>query len=193
MSGLTTILVFPDGSLFNRVWEESGSMFACKKKHCNHHSESSKKGGASARRRTGLSPVGESALEDDYGFTVAIPMAGGTLCSPFESWEQFAVLSVEDGEIQGREMLSPPFRETEILPRWLDNLGVGIIIAGTVSRRTLDLFARRRIDVLTGAPDCPPEDLVQQYLTGTLVTREITHDDPVRNGRGDTSDGDTSK
>lgn len=154
-------------------------MCACKKKHCNHHSESSKKSGAPARRSLGASQTGESAEEeDDNSFKVAIPLTKGVLCSHFASWEQFALLSVENGEIQNKDLLAPPFHETEILPRWLDNLQVGFMIAGAMSRRVLALFARRGISVITGAPSLPPEDLVQQYLAGALVTEAIVSNDP---------------
>jgi len=151
-------------------------MCACKKKHCNHHSESSKKGSAPAKRSLGASQTGESAAEDGDSFKVAIPLAGGVLCNHFACWEQFAVLSVENGEIQHNEALIPPFREVEILPRWLDNLQVSLVIAGFMSKRILTLFARRGIDVITGAPGLTSEDLVQQYLAGILVTEAIVCD-----------------
>ena len=168
-------------------------MCACKKKHCDHHSEFSKKSGVPARRPLGASQTGESAVEDDHTFRVAIPLAGEVLCSQFANWEQFAVLSVEDGEIEGKALFTPPFHETEILPRWLDNLEVSLLIAGVMSKRALALFARRNIDVITGAPSLPPEDLVQQYLTGTLATEAIVCDDPDQDLPHDASDWDKGK
>lgn len=152
-------------------------MCACKKKHCNNHSESSKKSGGPKRTPFGVSQTGESALEDDNSFKIAIPLRGGVLCSNFACWEQFAVFSVENGEIQNKELLTPPFHETQIMPRWLDNLQISLIIAGVMSKRDIALFERRSIDVITGAPSLPPEDLVQQYLAGTLVTETIVCDD----------------
>ena len=115
-------------------------------------------------------------MEDDHSFKVAIPLTGGVLCSNFACWEQFAVLSVENGEIQHEDLLTPPFHETQIMPRWLDNLQVSLIIAGVMSKRDLALFARHSIDVITGAPSLPPEDLVQQYLAGALVTEAVVYD-----------------
>ena len=116
-------------------------------------------------------------MEDDSSFKVAIPLAGGVLCSNFACWEQFAVFSVENAEIQDKDLFTPPFHETLVMPRWLDNLQVSLIIAGVMSKRDIDLFARRSIDVITGAPSLPPEDLVQQYLAGALVTEAIVCDD----------------
>ncbi len=116
-------------------------------------------------------------MEDDNSFKIAIPLRGGVLCSNFACWEQFAVFSVENGEIQNKELLTPPFHETQIMPRWLDNLQISLIIAGVMSKRDIALFERRSIDVITGAPSLPPEDLVQQYLAGTLVTETIVCDD----------------
>jgi len=151
-------------------------MCACEKKHCNHHSESSRKGGIPKRTPFGVLQTGESTMEDDHSFKVAIPLTGGVLCSNFSCWEQFAVFSVENGEIDHKDLLTPPLHEMRIMPRWLDNLQVSLIIAGVMSKQAVALFARRGIDVITGAPSLPPEDLVQQYLAGALITETIDCD-----------------
>lgn len=106
-----------------------------------------------------------------YGtFKVAVPVAGGILCNHFGHCEQFALLEVEGGEIRSTEFHTPPPHEPGVLPRWLADLGVNLIIAGGMGQRALGLFADKGITVITGAPNQEPETLVKNYLAGDLVT-----------------------
>ncbi len=59
-----------------------------------------------------------------------------------------------------------------VLPKWLHEMGVGVIIAGGMGQKAIGLFGENGIKVMTGAPSLPPEELVQQYLANTLVTGE---------------------
>jgi predicted Fe-Mo cluster-binding NifX family protein len=109
-------------------------------------------------------------MPETNSFKVAVPLAAGVLCNHFGHCEQFAVLQVLDGEIGKREFHTPPPHEPGVLPKWLGDLGVNLIIAGGMGQRALGLFAERGIKVVTGAPNLPPEVLVQSYLAGSLTT-----------------------
>ena len=98
----------------------------------------------------------------------AIPLAEGKLTAHFGHCREFALVDVEDNEIKAKETLEPPPHEPGVLPRWLNELGTNVIIAGGMGARALDLFAQNGIKVLTGAPSLSPEELVQQYLNNTL-------------------------
>ena len=98
----------------------------------------------------------------------AIPLAEGKLTAHFGHCREFALVDVEDNEIKAKETLEPPPHEPGVLPRWLNELGTNVIIAGGMGARALDLFAQNGIKVLTGAPSLTPEELVQQYLNNTL-------------------------
>jgi predicted Fe-Mo cluster-binding NifX family protein len=100
----------------------------------------------------------------------AIPLAEGVLCNHFGHCQQFAIMNAEERDIVGKELLTPPPHEPGLLPRWLHELGVDVIIAGGMGGRALQLFAQNGIRVVTGAPTLPPEDLVRQYLADALVT-----------------------
>jgi len=110
------------------------------------------------------------AKSGDHTFKAAVPLAGGVLCNHFGHCEQFAVMHVSDGKIGATEMHVPPPHEPGVLPRWLGDLGVNLIIAGGMGQRALGLFAERGIQVVTGAPNLEPEALVQSYLAGSLTT-----------------------
>ncbi|MBW1980729.1 MAG: NifB/NifX family molybdenum-iron cluster-binding protein [Deltaproteobacteria bacterium] len=100
----------------------------------------------------------------------AVPVAQGVLCPHFGHCEQFAIIEADDGQIKNKELLIPPPHEPGVLPRWLSDLGVEVIIAGGMGRRALDLFAQKGIRVEIGAPSAPPEEVVAQYLKGSLIT-----------------------
>ncbi len=102
----------------------------------------------------------------------AIPLAQGVLCAHFGHSEQFAIVDTQDGEIKGKELLTPPPHEPGVLPRWLQELGVKVVIAGGMGRRAQDLFNQNGIEVVVGAPSDEPESLIQNYLTGALATGE---------------------
>jgi len=103
-------------------------------------------------------------------FTVAIPLAGGVLCNHFGHCEQFALVQVKDGLIDGTALLTPPHHEPGLLPRWLGEQGVNLILAGGMGQRALSLFAERGIRVITGSPNQEPQALVNAYLAGSLVS-----------------------
>jgi Mrp family chromosome partitioning ATPase/predicted Fe-Mo cluster-binding NifX family protein len=111
----------------------------------------------------GVTPEGRT-------FKVAVPVADGVLCNHFGHCEKFAVLQVVDGQVGAAELHVPPPHEPGVLPRWLGELGVNLIIAGGMGQRALSLFTEQGIRVITGAPNLAPDTLVKQYLAGNLVT-----------------------
>ena len=101
---------------------------------------------------------------------IAIPLADGKLTAHFGHCAQFAILDVE-GEsktITRQVVLEPPAHEPGVLPAWLAEKGVHLIIAGGMGRRAQDLFTQQNIKVVVGAPVDTPEALVSDYLAGTL-------------------------
>lgn len=100
----------------------------------------------------------------------AVPLAEGVLCNHFGHCQQFAILTVEDGNITRQELMTPPPHEPGALPRWLHELQVDVVIAGGMGGRALSLFAQNGIQVVTGASNLPPDVLVNQYLSQSLQT-----------------------
>jgi predicted Fe-Mo cluster-binding NifX family protein len=101
---------------------------------------------------------------------VAIPLAQGKLTLHFGHCEQFAIIDVneETKEIASREDLMPPLHEPGVLPRWLHEQKVNVIIAGGMGQRAQQLFTQNDIKVTVGASVAEPEELVSAYLQGTL-------------------------
>ncbi len=103
-------------------------------------------------------------------FKIAVPLAEGVLTNHFGHCEQFAIMEVENGVVKSKEIIVPPPHEPGLLPKWLGERSVNLIIAGGMGQRALELFGAQNIKVVTGAPNLAPEALVEKYFQGALVT-----------------------
>ncbi len=103
---------------------------------------------------------------------IAIPTAEGKLCSHFGHCETFAFVEADTesktiGEISHS---TPPPHEPGVLPQWLKENNVDIVIAGGMGMRAQQLFNDAGIKVVVGAPPEKPGTLVRNFLDGTLQT-----------------------
>lgn len=105
---------------------------------------------------------------------IAIPVENGRLCMHFGHCEQFALLDVDTAEkkILSSRQIDPPPHQPGILPRWLHDQGVNLVVTGGVGRRAQNIFAEHGIEVIVGAPAEPPESIVRSYLDGKLQSGE---------------------
>jgi ATP-binding protein involved in chromosome partitioning len=115
-------------------------------------------------------PMMDSKNATPDSIKIAIPMAEGMLCNHFGHCEQFALIDLQGKNIIQKVMVTPPPHEPGLLPRWLGEKGVNLIIAGGMGQRAVSLFTERGIKVLTGAPQLAPEELISHYVNQTLVT-----------------------
>lgn len=105
---------------------------------------------------------------------IAIPVDRGRLSPHFGHCRSFALIDVdlEKKEIVQKQMVDPPPHQPGLLPRWLQEQGVELVIAGGMGARAQALFAEQGIRVMVGASAETPHDLVISFLQGTLVTGE---------------------
>ena len=101
----------------------------------------------------------------------AVPTTNGRLAPHFGHCEHFAVIDVDEttGAIMRKEFLASPQHEPGILPVWLAEEGVAAIIAGGMGSRAQMIFAENRIQVIVGAVEDDPEQLVLSHVRGTLA------------------------
>jgi predicted Fe-Mo cluster-binding NifX family protein len=101
---------------------------------------------------------------------IAIPVTDGKLSPHFGHCEQFAIIDADTDtkNIKSQKLVKPPTHEPGVLPRWLSGLNVELIITGGMGQRAQQLFAQSGIDVVVGAPDNEPQELISQYLSGVL-------------------------
>ena len=105
---------------------------------------------------------------------IAIPVNNNELDLHFGHCKKFALIKVDPKgkKILSREDIEAPPHQPGLLPSWLAQREVNIVIAGGMGQRAKDLFDQRNIKVLIGAPQEAPEKLVGNYLKGTLKLGE---------------------
>jgi predicted Fe-Mo cluster-binding NifX family protein len=101
---------------------------------------------------------------------IAMPIQGGKLSQHFGHSEQFSLFEIEDQSVRDREELTPPPHEPGLLPRWLKEQGVTLVIAGGMGQRAQQIFEQAGIEVICGAPSESPATVVDSYLKGDLET-----------------------
>ena len=103
---------------------------------------------------------------------IAIPVANAQLSMHFGHCEQFALFDVDEGKkaITRKEIVQAPDHQPGLLPRWLAERGVDVVIAGGMGMRAQQMFASQNIRVGVGAPAGEPEAIALAYVSGTLET-----------------------
>ncbi len=102
---------------------------------------------------------------------IAIPITDGTLAQHFGHCEKFALVDV-DGDARttlGSTEVAAPEHQPGLLPPWLKEHGVNVVIAGGMGARARQLFDAASIQVLGAAPAQTADEIVQQYLDGKLT------------------------
>ena len=102
----------------------------------------------------------------------AVPVSNGSVAQHFGFCEQFALLDVdtEKDAIVRKELLPSPGHQPGLLPTWLAERGVGVIIAGGMGSRAQALFGQNDIQVALGVLDDDPEQAVLAHMRGALAT-----------------------
>jgi Mrp family chromosome partitioning ATPase/predicted Fe-Mo cluster-binding NifX family protein len=110
----------------------------------------------------------------DKRMRIAVPVAQNRLSQHFGHCDQFAVFDVDDGDkkVINRNEITPPAHAPGVLPQWLHENNVDVIIAGGMGQRAQQLFARNDIKVVIGAQGGSPDEIVSAYLAGDLETGE---------------------
>ncbi|MFW5488648.1 MAG: NifB/NifX family molybdenum-iron cluster-binding protein [Desulfovibrio sp.] len=103
---------------------------------------------------------------------IAIPVADGMLCAHFGHCQVFAILHINDETkaIEKVEALTPPPHEPGVIPKWLNEVGADMIIAGGMGMKAQQFFTQFGIKVVVGAQPGKPEDIAQAWLDGKLTT-----------------------
>ena len=102
----------------------------------------------------------------------AIPVTSGGLSAHFGHCEHFALIDVDEKtkKVLRKELVLSPGHQPGLLPEWLAEQGVSLVIAGGMGSRAQSLFNQNHIGVVIGALESDPEKAVLNYLNGTLAT-----------------------
>jgi len=96
---------------------------------------------------------------------IAIPISEGQLFPSFGKATEFAIFHIQNQEIIKKEILHPPPHGPDVLPDWIHDLGVSVIIAGNMGSKAMENFEAKGTTVITGSSSTSPDELVQQHLS----------------------------
>ncbi|MCU0227026.1 MAG: hypothetical protein MUF01_05265 [Bryobacterales bacterium] len=102
---------------------------------------------------------------------IAIPTSSGELNPHFGKCTVFAIIDCDTAKstLLKMELVEAPPHEQGLLPRWLQQLGVDLVIAGRLGGRAQERLQGLEIPFITGAPTLAPDVLVRSFLNGSLV------------------------
>ena len=82
----------------------------------------------------------------------AIPVSDGMVSAHFGHCEQFTLIDADEErkEILRKELVTSPGHQPGLLPEWLAEHGVSVVIAGGMGSRAKSLFQQNCIQVVIG-------------------------------------------
>ncbi len=98
---------------------------------------------------------------------IAVASEGDTVTEHFGYCENFNVFEIEDNKIISSESVLSPGHKPGLLPKFLHDLGVNVIISGGMGTGAIEIFNENSIQVITGAKG-NAEDIVNKYLEGEI-------------------------
>jgi predicted Fe-Mo cluster-binding NifX family protein len=105
---------------------------------------------------------------------IAIPLSGGQLSQHFGHSEEFLFVDADmkQRKVVGKNIETAPDHAPGLLPRWLQERGVNVVVAAGLGQRARDLLSASAVDVFTGVSASDPDILVADFLNGRLETGE---------------------
>ena len=100
---------------------------------------------------------------------IAVPMAQGELCPHFGHCEVFGVVDVEDGKVVKEEFLTPPPHAPGVIPNWLAEQKVNVVLTGGMGPMAQNLMRQNGIEVVTGVSGGSLNSVIDAYLKNELV------------------------
>jgi len=100
---------------------------------------------------------------------VGVAKDGNQVSQHFGQCEGYAIFEIEDGKVIGRTDIASPGHMPGVLPALLADHGAGVVIAGGMGPKAVDLFCARDIQVYLGVSGSI-DGAVEDYLKGALVS-----------------------
>jgi ATP-binding protein involved in chromosome partitioning len=101
---------------------------------------------------------------------IAMPVFEGALATHFGHASQFMLFDTADGRVTASRTVTPPEHAPGVLPAWLKENGVEVVLAGGMGARAQALFGQAGIQLVCGIAPAAPEAVVGDYLAGRVQT-----------------------
>ena len=99
---------------------------------------------------------------------VAIAQDGNEVSGHFGHCREYAVFTIENKTIVGRETITNPGHEPGRLPALLADHKITHVIAGGMGPKAIDLFCSHNIEVYLGISG-PVDSVIQNFIDGNIV------------------------
>ncbi len=100
---------------------------------------------------------------------IAIPTNNGVLWPHFGKAPQVTIVTVEDGQVKETIVLEAPEHEHGAMPRFIAAQGCTDVLCGGLGGGAVNMLNQLGIQVHAGAPALPVQELLSQYLGGTIT------------------------
>ncbi len=100
---------------------------------------------------------------------IAIPTNNGNLWPHFGKAPQVTIVTVEDGKVKESIVLEAPEHEHGAMPRFIAAQGCTDVLCGGLGGGAVNMLNQLGIQVHAGAPALPVQEVLAQYLGGTIV------------------------
>lgn len=103
---------------------------------------------------------------------IAIPCENKMVAAHFGHAPQFAIFDIEvdQGKITNQVFVDAPPHEPGLLPKWLAEQDVKVVLAGGMGGRAQDLFNQAGISVSVGVTEPDPKAAVEGFIEGSLTS-----------------------
>lgn len=106
--------------------------------------------------------------QDKNTKTIAFPTSDRvTVDGHFGHTKEFALYTVEGANVTDVKFVTPPPHEPGVLPRFLGQEGIDVIVTGGMGQMAVNLFNQQNIDVILGARGSIEQNL-NEYIGGVL-------------------------
>lgn len=105
---------------------------------------------------------------------IVIPTLEEKLCAHFGHCETFSFVEVDDEtkEILNIETNAPEEGISCQSAAWIATQGANIVLAGGMGGRPMMILSEYGVQIVTGCPELPIKDVVEQFLNESLVSGE---------------------
>jgi predicted Fe-Mo cluster-binding NifX family protein len=98
---------------------------------------------------------------------IAISTDSGMVSPHFGRCPEFTIVEIEDGKVTKKEVIQNPGHATGLIPNFLSDKGVEVVIAGGAGFRAQQFFDELGIRLITGV-EGKVDDAIDAFIKGKL-------------------------